>query len=383
MRRFLISLTFVLFAVGPALPDAAQAQEVLLAQSKRKKSKRKKQAEEEASKQAEDAAKAASAQTQVAGASATKAASDEAEKAGENAEAEGAEEAPAPAETTGAARVPLAANFSNAEIITAGSVFTLGMGLLVFGPDLLGAPDPSIGIPEVGSFDYDTSARFHGDLVNPGKFLFGVPDYTGLIAFPVGGTLFYMGSAAYFWGTGETVFGQSVNIDHSAIGFIEAMGWTALATGVTKQLTGRERPYKALNRREFQPEETPDSNVSFFSGHTSISFAAASYMALDLSDHLMQGGSGWWTGRFLPFFSLYGLASLVGVSRVYDQKHWASDVLIGAAVGGLIGNLTYVAHFDTDGNPRIRNPEALDVEVSLAPITTVSGDQGVGLVGSW
>jgi membrane-associated phospholipid phosphatase len=31
----------------------------------------------------------------------------------------------------------------------------------------------------------------------------------------------------------------------------------------------------------------------------------------------------------------YGLATLVGLSRIYDNAHWASDVMAGAAIGFL------------------------------------------------
>ena len=33
----------------------------------------------------------------------------------------------------------------------------------------------------------------------------------------------------------------------------------------------------------------------------------------------------------------YGLAGLAGLSRIYDNKHWASDVFLGAALGTVIG----------------------------------------------
>jgi hypothetical protein len=34
---------------------------------------------------------------------------------------------------------------------------------------------------------------------------------------------------------------------------------------------------------------------------------------------------------------LYGGATLVGLSRMYHNKHWASDVVLGAAVGTFSG----------------------------------------------
>ena len=35
----------------------------------------------------------------------------------------------------------------------------------------------------------------------------------------------------------------------------------------------------------------------------------------------------------------YGLPALVGLSRIIDQQHWPSDVVMGTLVGTLIGHL--------------------------------------------
>jgi membrane-associated phospholipid phosphatase len=34
---------------------------------------------------------------------------------------------------------------------------------------------------------------------------------------------------------------------------------------------------------------------------------------------------------------MYGAATLTGVSRMYNNQHWASDVIAGAAIGTLTG----------------------------------------------
>ncbi len=34
---------------------------------------------------------------------------------------------------------------------------------------------------------------------------------------------------------------------------------------------------------------------------------------------------------------MYGGASLVALSRMYDDKHWASDVIVGAMIGQFAG----------------------------------------------
>jgi membrane-associated phospholipid phosphatase len=64
----------------------------------------------------------------------------------------------------------------------------------------------------------------------------------------------------------------------------------------------------------------PDgTNLSFPSGHTSASFATAT---------VLQREFGWKIGA-----PAYALASYVAVSRMAERKHYASDVVFGAAIG--------------------------------------------------
>jgi len=73
-----------------------------------------------------------------------------------------------------------------------------------------------------------------------------------------------------------------------------------------------------------------DDFQSFPSGHTSAAFAAASAATGEIGR--------WWPEYRTPAgVVLYGGAALVGVSRMYNNKHWASDVVIGAAVGTFSG----------------------------------------------
>ena len=45
-----------------------------------------------------------------------------------------------------------------------------------------------------------------------------------------------------------------------------------------------------------------------------------------------------WPGHFwLVAPAMYGGATLVGLSRMYHDKHWASDVVLGAAIGTFSG----------------------------------------------
>ena len=64
----------------------------------------------------------------------------------------------------------------------------------------------------------------------------------------------------------------------------------------------------------------PDgTNLSFPSGHTSVSFASATVLQREL---------GWKVG--IP---AYAVASFIGASRIEDKRHFLSDVAFGAAIG--------------------------------------------------
>ncbi len=96
---------------------------------------------------------------------------------------------------------------------------------------------------------------------------------------------------------------------------------------------------------------------SFFSGHSSTGFCAASYLSLELSD---------WYDRWEPTRSndalrstlkigssiaLYAGATYVGYSRMHDEKHYLSDVAVGAAVGTIVGTWMYRRQWGSEGIP--------------------------------
>jgi membrane-associated phospholipid phosphatase len=70
--------------------------------------------------------------------------------------------------------------------------------------------------------------------------------------------------------------------------------------------------------------------VSFPSGHTAASFAAAAV----ITDETSSWDSS--TARIVAPIA-YSSATLVALSRLYENVHWASDLPIGAAIGVLSG----------------------------------------------
>lgn len=126
----------------------------------------------------------------------------------------------------------------------------------------------------------------------------------------------------------------------------------SIAAGMTegiKRLAGRTRPNKTDNQWDFQG--LSGSDKSFVSGHATHAFAVATVFALEYRDSYV-----------VPPLA-YGLATLAAYSRVNDNKHWVSDVALGAGVGFLIGVLTHrLSPFRASNNQNI----------SVLPLT--SGD---------
>ncbi len=118
-----------------------------------------------------------------------------------------------------------------------------------------------------------------------------------------------------------------------------------IASGAVTQLlkfsVGRERPNlthdeSAYAFHAFHGNHT-DWN-SFPSGHTTASFAAATAFSQEINRlHPRQAK--------LTTPLLYGIATLVGGARVYNDRHWLSDVVAGALIGHFVGGrITSHAH---------------------------------------
>ena len=94
---------------------------------------------------------------------------------------------------------------------------------------------------------------------------------------------------------------------------VSSMIASKAVTPALKQLTGRERPNGG------------DADA-FPSNHATQAFAVASVIAAHYDDR-----------RWVKW-AAYGLATGVGVARVYHGAHWTSDVIAGAAIGSLVGH---------------------------------------------
>lgn len=105
-------------------------------------------------------------------------------------------------------------------------------------------------------------------------------------------------------------------------------------TSLLKGALGRSRPYVTAdtNPRDFRLGSGYGNGdrVSFPSGHATSAFAAAAAVTSEM--HRL-----WPRYTTITGVAMYGGASLVALSRMYHNQHWASDVVLGAAIGTFSG----------------------------------------------
>jgi membrane-associated phospholipid phosphatase len=124
-------------------------------------------------------------------------------------------------------------------------------------------------------------------------------------------------------------------------------------TEITKLAVARERPFvHALSPESKRLTAQPsDNNLSFFSGHTSVAFALATAAGTVTT---MRGY------RWAPAVWSVGLvtASATGYLRIAADKHWLTDVLVGAAVGSAVGVLVPLVFHSPIDDPGETPPTA-------------------------
>lgn len=192
---------------------------------------------------------------------------------------------------------------------------------------------------------------------------------------------------------------RGLRLHETGVGVAEAVALTLLTTEVLKVSVGRLRPDFQDRVRRFyctQPDhrgvacsggEVPldddpvkaqklldDGRKSFPSGHSSTSFALATYAALATGGRFVWGPDATAASRAAGIgaqAAALGLAGWVAWTRVDDGRHNVSDVLTGAAIGTVFANIAYWRRFDRDGAVR-RKPAAgaaVDPGVVVGPMT--------------
>ncbi|MDH5705983.1 MAG: phosphatase PAP2 family protein [Candidatus Aminicenantes bacterium] len=162
------------------------------------------------------------------------------------------------------------------------------------------------------------------------------------------------GLIAAIYTTGE--LSKSNGLRKTALSSLESWLTTGVVVGVMKFTIGRARPYTEESSCSFHPFSTGSRNYSFPSGHASAAFAVATAIAEQSKKDYVD-------------VAAYTLASLVALSRVHKDKHWASDVFVGACMGYFIAKKISALDRDRNSNRVGLNfqfgPQRQEIAVSI------------------
>jgi membrane-associated phospholipid phosphatase len=147
------------------------------------------------------------------------------------------------------------------------------------------------------------------------------------------------GAAILSYGIGRLT--HSSTIADVALHTAESTILTSAISQVIRGPIGRERPSISPDDQykfQFGKGFTNFNNRSFPSLHSATGFAAATAVSAEI--HERNPHASWWVTPVA-----YTIASVPGLTRMYLNQHWASDVVSGGFVGALIGNrVVHYAH---------------------------------------
>ena len=113
---------------------------------------------------------------------------------------------------------------------------------------------------------------------------------------------------------------------------MEAALYATTITVILKRVIGRSRPYTDDDPTTFNLfSGGRSSHRSLPSGHATGAFSFCTVMAKSIDNN-------WWKTFW------YGTAVFVGSARIYHNRHWLSDIVLGGFIG--YSSASYVVHFD-------------------------------------
>ena len=155
----------------------------------------------------------------------------------------------------------------------------------------------------------------------------GFFDQTSRIVEPFGNEYSpYVIGAMYLAG----VLTKDRKMEHVSLVSAKSLVFSTIFYMGTKQLIRRRRPVYTDDPFEINSMFQGGREwTSFPSGHAHTVFTVATAISLQYKHK-----------KWVPYLA-YGIAGITGLSRIYDNKHWLSDVVIGSAMGHFITKTVY------------------------------------------
>lgn len=140
-----------------------------------------------------------------------------------------------------------------------------------------------------------------------------------------------LGLIAVMYTTGELFHDK--NLRKTALLGLESWMTAGIINMSLKAIIGRARPSTSDSSCSFRPFSTKSSYFSLPSGHSVSAFAVATVIADRSKSALIDILS-------------YSLATMVALSRVHNNNHWASDVFIGSSLGYFVAKKILLLNHD-------------------------------------
>jgi membrane-associated phospholipid phosphatase len=160
---------------------------------------------------------------------------------------------------------------------------------------------------------------------------------------------------------------------------LETLAIVGALQGTTNVLVSRERPFGPGCGEGELPSDAIDCKNSFhyrsfFSGHSAFSFTGAALICVHHMENDLLGPP--WDA--LSCAGGYAVAATTATFRVVADVHYASDIILGAAVGTLVGYSVPLLHYRkvVGASGRAGTTPATQLKLNLVP-----SPGGVGLLG--
>lgn len=101
---------------------------------------------------------------------------------------------------------------------------------------------------------------------------------------------------------------------------VESMVLAGVPVVLLKFAVGRSRPYLEEGATTFSAFQFSGGRQAFSSGHSAVAFALSTVLAERANNHWASVG-------------FYAMATWTAYSRMHDDQHWLSDVVVGGGLG--------------------------------------------------
>ncbi|BAO54080.1 phosphatase PAP2 family protein [Nonlabens marinus] len=215
------------------------------------------------------------------------------------------------------------------------------------GDDFLKLGGVAAGTMALYAFDEPINTAFSEDRDGIPKLLLDYGNYAGAPQNNYG-----LSGAVYLTG----LFTKNEKLRRTGVLLISSATATGFLQQLTKSATGRARPGGGFGSNHFRPFGGSSVYRSFPSGHAVLTFTNAHVIAKQFKNPWVKAG-------------IYTIGVIPGISRIYDEQHWASDVFLSWAMSyfmveaiDLYLDRKYETKYNDDGSIKT---SSLDLNFSL------------------